>query len=188
MSFAIVLSILAGLAVYGLSAYNGLVTLRQQLRQAWDDVDVLLVQRHDELPKLFAVCARHLPLEPETLQRVTKARASVFHAAGRRDVAAVGAAESLLRPDLGQLFAALENHPALQADGSFQHLRVRIARLEGSIEERREVYNGAVNLYNVRLGRWPGAIVARMFGWCDATLLEFTGRQRHGAGGEARPG
>jgi len=188
MGFVIFLAILAAMAGYGLSVYNGLVALRQQVRQAWGDIDALLVQRHDELAQLLEACGRHLYDEQESLQRVTRARASVFQAAGGRDVAAVGAAESLLRSALAQLLAAVEDRPALQADGSFRQLRARVARRQGDIEDRRELYNGAVNLYNVRLGRWPGAMLARLSGLSDATPLEFTGPQRHRADGETRPG
>jgi len=188
MGFVILLAILAAMAGYGFSVYNGLLMLRQQVGQAWDEIDALLVQRHDELPQLFEACGRHLHDERDTLRRATKAHAVVFQAAGGRDVAAVGAAESLLRPALAQLLAAVEDIPALQADGSFCHLRARIARRESDIEDRREFYNGAVNLYNVRLSRRPGAIVAGLCGLHDATPLEFPGLQRPGADGETRSG
>ena len=188
MGLVILLAMLAAMAGYGFSVYNGLVMLRQQVGRAWDEIDALLVQRHDELPQLFEACARHLHDERDTLRRVTKSHAAVFQAAGVRDVAAVGAAESLLRPALAQLLAAVADIPALQADASLRHLRARIARREGDIEDRRELYNGAVNLYNVRLARWPGAIVAGLCGLHDATPLDFTGLQRPRANGETRSG
>ncbi len=188
MGLVILLVILAAMVGYGFSVYSGLVMLRQQVGQAWDGIDALLVQRHDGLPKLFEACGRHLPDQRDTLQRAAKAQAVVFQAAGGRDVAAVSAAESLLRPALAQLLASVEKIPALQVDGPFRQLRARIARCEADIDDRRELYNGAVNLYNVRLARWPGAIVARLCGLPDATPLEFTGRQRPRANGETRPG
>lgn len=175
MRLLLFLAIFAALGGYCLSAYRGLAVLRQRVADAWGEVDALLTRRHDELSPLFESCGRHLPGQRQTLQRAAKARDSVFAAAGRREVAAVGAAESLLRSGLGQLLAAADDHPALHADESFCRTRVSVERLLDDIAERRERYNGEVNLYNVRLCRWPGAIIARVLGLRDATLFEFTG-------------
>lgn len=178
MGFLVFLAIVAVLAVYGIGIYNGLVKLRENVKQAWANIDVLLVQRHDELPKLVETCKRYMQYEQETLERVMKARASVFQAAGKGDVAAVGAAESALRAGLGQLFAVAENYPQLKADESFRHLQSRISQLEESIADRRELYNAAVNLNNVRIHQFPDLIVARLFSFREATLLEFAAEQK----------
>ena len=177
MGFIIFLAVLAVVAVYGIGMYNGLVKLREAVKQAWSNIDVLLVQRHDELPKLVETCKQYMQYEQETLERVMKARASVFQAAGRGDVAAVGAAESALRAGLGQLFAVVENYPQLKADESFRHLQARITQLEESIADRRELYNASVNLNNVRIHQFPDLIIAQMFGFKTADLLEFTDEQ-----------
>jgi LemA protein len=177
MGFIIFLAVLAVVAVYGIGIYNGLVKLREAVKQAWSNIDVLLVQRHDELPKLVETCKQYMQYEQETLERVMKARASVFQAAGRGDVAAVGAAESALRAGLGQLFAVVENYPQLKADESFRHLQARITQLEESIADRRELYNASVNLNNVRIAQFPDLIVASLFGFKAADLLEFTDEQ-----------
>jgi LemA protein len=178
VGFLIFLAVLAVVAVYGIGIYNGLVKLREAVKQAWSNIDVLLVQRHDELPKLVETCKRYMQYEQETLERVMKARASVFQAAGRGDVAAVGAAESALRAGLGQLFAVVENYPQLKADESFRHLQARITQLEESIADRRELYNASVNLNNVRIHQFPDLVVARLFGFKTADLLEFTDEQK----------
>ena len=174
MGFVVFLAVLAIAVVYAIGIYNGLVKLREAVKQAWANIDVLLVQRHDELPKLVETCKRYMQYEQETLERVMKARASVFQAAGRGDVAAVGAAESALRAGLGQLFAVVENYPQLKADESLRHLQARITQLEESIADRRELYNASVNLNNVRVHQFPDVIVARMFDFKEAGLLEFT--------------
>ncbi len=178
MGFVVFLAVLAVLAVYGIGIYNGLVKLRENVKQAWANIDVLLVQRHDELPKLVETCKRYMQYEQETLERVMKARASVFQAAGAGDVAAVGAAESSLRAGLGQLFAVAENYPQLKADESFRHLQSRITQLEEGIADRRELYNASVNLNNVRIHQFPDLVVARLFAFKEATLLEFTEEQK----------
>jgi LemA protein len=174
MVFVVFLAVIAIVVVYAIGLYNGLVKLRESVKQAWANIDVLLAQRHDELPKLVETCKRYMQYEQETLERVMKARASVFQAAGRGDVAAVGAAESSLRVGLGQLFAVAENYPQLKADESFSHLQARITQLEESIADRRELYNASVNLNNVRVNQFPDVIVARMFDFKEAGLLEFT--------------
>jgi LemA protein len=165
-------------AVYFVRIYNGLVALRENVRKAWANIDVLLTQRHDELPKLVETCKRYMQYEQETLERVMQARSAVFRAQGRGDVTAVGAAEGQLRAGLGQLFAVAENYPELKADEGFRHLRTRISTLEESIADRRELYNDSVNLNNIRLATFPDLIVARMFEFRTAALLEFTEEQK----------
>jgi LemA protein len=165
-------------AVYFVRIYNGLVALRENVRKAWANIDVLLTQRHDELPKLVETCKRYMQYEQETLERVMQARSAVFRAQGRGDVTAVGAAEGQLRAGLGQLFAVAENYPELKADEGFRHLRTRISTLEESIADRRELYNDSVNLNNIRLATFPDLIVARMFEFRTAALLEFTEGQK----------
>ena len=92
--------------------------------------------------------------------------------------AAVGAAEDQLRQGLGRLFAVAENYPDLKADNSFRHLQTRISELEEAIADRRELYNESVNLNNIRIQTFPDLLVARMFEFKPAQLLEFTEEQK----------
>jgi LemA protein len=172
------LALLVVAAVYIVRIYNGLVALRENVRKAWSNIDVLLTQRHDELPKLVETCKRYMAYEQETLERVMQARSAVFAAQGKGDVAAVGAAEQQLREGLGRLFAVAENYPDLKADQGFRHLQGRISELENAIADRRELYNEAVNLNNIRIQTFPDLIVARMFDFRQSALLEFTEEQK----------
>lgn len=165
-------------AVYVVRIYNGLVALRENVRKAWANIDVLLTQRHDELPKLVETCKRYMQYEQDTLERVMQARAAVFKAQGSGNVAAVGAAEEQLRQGLGRLFAVAENYPDLKADDGFRHLRTRITELEEAIADRRELYNESVNLNNIRIQTFPDLLVARMFEFRPAQLLEFSAEQK----------
>jgi LemA protein len=165
-------------AVYVVRIYNGLIALRENVRKAWSNIDVLLTQRHDELPKLVETCKRYMQYEQETLERVMQARSAVFRAQGQGDVAALGAAEEQLRAGLGRLFAVAENYPALKADTTFAHLQRRISELEEAIADRRELYNDAVNLNNIRVQTFPDVIVARLFDFRQAALLEFSEAER----------
>jgi len=176
--FILFLALLVVAAIYVIRVYNGLIALRENVRKAWSNIDVLLTQRHDELPKLVETCKRYMQYEQETLERVMQARSAVFKAQGRGDVTALGAAEQQLREGLGRLFALAENYPDLKADQGFAHLRTRISQLEESIADRRELYNESVNLNNIRLQTFPDLIVARLFDFKASALLEFTEEQK----------
>jgi LemA protein len=164
--------------VYGVVTYNGLVQLKHNIAKAWANIDVLLKQRHDELPKLVEVCRQYKQFEQETLARVTEARARVAKAREAHDVPALGAAENLLRAGLGQIFAVAEAYPELKANEHFMQLQTRITALENSIADRREWYNESVNLHNVRIEQFPDLIVARMFGYTEQPLLQFSGAEK----------
>ena len=165
-------------AIYGVSLYNGLVACKHAVAKAWANIDVLLKQRHDELPKLVETCKQYMQHERTTLERVIAARSAVASAREQHDVGALGKAESSLRAGLGQLFALAENYPDLKANDSFQHLQQRISGLENAIADRRELYNEAVNLNNVRIEQFPDVMIARQFGFKAAELLQFTAEEK----------
>lgn len=178
----IILVILAALAaaaiVYLVGVYNGLVGLREGVKVSWANIDVLLKQRHDELPKLIDTCKRYMQYEQETLEKVMRARSSVSQAQASGDVAGVGSAEQRLRAGMGQLFAVAENYPQLKSDKTFRALQTRITALEESIADRRELYNEQVNLNNIRVQVFPDALVAGWFGFRGAHLLEFAAQEK----------
>ena len=171
---AVFLGLIVLALVYGVVTYNGLVQLKHNIAKAWANIDVLLKQRHDELPKLVEVCRQYKQFEQETLARVTEARARVAKAREAHDVPALGAAENLLRAGLGQIFAVAEAYPELKANEHFMQLQTRITALENSIADRREWYNESVNLHNVRVEQFPDLIIARMFSYTEQPLLQFS--------------
>ncbi len=158
---------------YTITLYNGLVRLRNGVKLAWCNIDVLLVQRHDELPKLVEVCKGYMQHERETLDRVVRARTSVEGARSAGNVASVSVAESALRSGLSSLYAVAEQYPDLKANELFRNLQTRISALETAIADRREVYNDAVNAQHVRLETFPDMLVGHMFQFVAAPLLEF---------------
>jgi len=178
ISSFIVLGAIAVIAVYGVTIYNNLVTLKHGVSKAWANIDVLLKQRHDELPKLVETCKQYMQYEQETLEQVMKARAAVSTAREQGDIGALGGAESQLRLGLGNLFAVAEAYPELKANENFQHLQTRISGLENSIADRREFYNESVNNNNVRIEQFPDVILARFFNFKSAELLEFTEEEK----------
>jgi LemA protein len=138
--------VLATLVVYIIVIYNNLVSLKHNISKAWANIDVLLKQRHDELPKLVETCKQYMQFEQETLEKVMAARSSVAQAQQQGDIPALGQAEGALRLGLGGLFAVAEAYPDLKADETFQHLQARITGLENAIADRREFYNESVNV------------------------------------------
>jgi len=174
----VVLAILLVAFVYFVGIYNGLVALRERVKQAWSNIDVLLKQRHDELPKLVDTCRQYMQYEQQTLERVMQARAAVSQARDAGNVSAVGAAEQQLRSGLGQLFALAENYPQLKANESFQQLQSRISALEESIADRRELYNEQVRLNNTRIDQFPDVLIARRYEFDAKPLLEFAAAEK----------
>ena len=166
-------AVIVGLVLYIISIYNHLVRLKHNVSKAWSNIDVLLKQRHDEIPKLVETCKQYMKFEQETLEKVMQARSQVSEARQSQDVAGLGLAEGALRMGLGQLFALAEDYPELRANENFQHLQGRISALENTIADRREFYNESANINNIGIETFPDLIVARLFGFGERDLLEF---------------
>jgi LemA protein len=174
MSTAIVFWVLVLIAlIYGVVIYNALVQIKHNVSKAWSNIDVLLKQRHDELPKLVEACRQYKQFEQDTLRMVTEARARVQAASQAQDIPALGLAEGALRAGLGQIFAVMEAYPELRANEQFNQLMQRISGLEDAIADRREFYNESVNINNVRIEQFPDNFVARLFGFGIRPLLTF---------------
>jgi LemA protein len=169
--------VLAIVVVYIIMVYNGLVSIKNNVSKAWANIDVLLKQRHDELPKLVDTCKQYMKHEQDTLEKVIQARSRVSDARESQNVAALGAAEGALRAGLGSLFALAEAYPDLKANEQFLHLQSRISGLENAIADRREFYNDSVNINNVRIEQFPDLVVARMFNFKAFDLLRFASEE-----------
>ena len=159
--------VFVGATGYVLSIYNGLVALKNNIARSWANIDVLLKQRHDELPKLVAVCERYMQHERSVFDRLSEARGALLKARG---VAERASAENDLTRALGQFFAVAEAYPDLKANTSFLQLQSRISELENQIADRREFYNDTVTTFNTRIQQIPDLYVAR---WCSYTPAEL---------------
>ena len=162
------------LLAHGVMLYNGLVQLKHAVAKAWANIDVLLKQRHDELPKLVETCKQYKQFEQATLQSVIEARSQVQAAREQQDVPALGQAEAVLRASVGRIFAVAESYPDLKANENFMQLQSRITALENAIADRRELYNETVNINNVRVEQFPDTVVAQLFRFDAKPLLEFS--------------
>ncbi|MEN8181821.1 MAG: LemA family protein [Myxococcota bacterium] len=157
-----------GTALYGVGIYNGLVSLKHAVDRAWANIDVLLKQRHDELPKLVDTVKGYMTHEREVLEGVTRARARMDQA---RTPEEKGDADGEVRGALSRLFAVAEGYPELRSDASFRLLQERISTLEESIADRREYFNHSVNALNVRIEQIPDVFLARALGLSPRTLF-----------------
>ena len=178
MSGVITLAVLAVVLVYFILVYNALVVVKNNVAKAWANIDVLLKQRHDELPKLVEVCKQYKQFEQETLQRVIAARSQVQTAREGQDIDALGKAEGMLRVGLGSIFAVAEAYPELKANEHFMQLQTRITGLENGIADRRELYNESVNIFNVGIEQFPAVLIANMFNFTGKPLLEFASAEK----------
>ncbi len=178
VSSIIFLGLLAAAVMYAVTIYNNLVSLKHSVSKAWANIDVLLKQRHDELPKLVETCKQYMAHEQGTLEKVIQARSAVSAAREKGDVKSLGPAESQLRMGLGNLFALAEAYPDLKANENFKQLQARISELEDAIADRREFYNESVNANNIRIEQFPDVVIARMMNFTARDLLEFTDEEK----------
>jgi LemA protein len=156
------------LVAYVVGVYNMLVRLINNIDKAWSNIDVILKQRHDELPKLVEVCNSYMIHERETLESVTKARTAYSTGLNIDDKAQ---AENQIVGALGKLFAVAEQYPDLKANQEFLAVQQRISALESTIADRREFYNDSVNLYNIAIEQIPTLWVAQEVGYSARPLL-----------------
>ncbi len=166
-STLIVLGVIAAIALWAVSIYNGLVALRQRVSQAFADIDVQLKQRHDLIPNLVETVKGYATHERETLDAVVKARNSAIAAQGP---AAQAAAENVLTGALRSLFALAEAYPDLKANTNFQQLQTELSDIENKIAAARRFFNNAVQEYNTAIEQFPAALFAASFGF---TRREF---------------
>jgi len=167
--------ILVAVVIYVITIYNGFVALKNNIERNWSNIDVLLKQRYDELPKLIKVCEGYMQHEQKTLEAVIKARSMTGQA--RTDQQKMQA-QNMLTDTLKSLFMVVEKYPDLKADKSFQQLGYRITELEDQIADRREFLNESVNIYNIRLEQFPDVIVARLFNFDKRELWQIDPEHR----------
>ena len=178
MATLIFFGFVAVMLFYSVNLYNHLVNVKHAVAKAWANIDVLLKQRHDELPKLVEVCKQYKQFEQSTLQKVIEARSQVQSARQKQDIPALGQAEGMLRMGLGNIFAVAEAYPELKANENFMQLQTRIISLENGIADRRELYNESVNINNVQIEVFPASIIAKMFNFGEKPLLEFSSTEK----------
>jgi len=169
-STIVVLAVIVIAVVWAVTVYNGLVTMRQRVNEAFADIDVQLRQRHDLVPNLVETVKGYAAHERGTLDDVVKARNAAVAAQGPAQQAA---AENVLSGALRQLFALSEAYPNLKANESFQQLQAELTDLENKIAASRRFFNNAVQEYNAGIQRFPAALFAGTFGFAQKDYFDL---------------
>lgn len=167
----IVLAVLALLVGWLVLLYNGLVSRRMRVDEAWSQIDVQLKRRHDLVPNLVNTVRGYMEFEQEVLTQVTEARANAV-AAGAQGPAGQAAAESALTDTLRSLFAVVENYPELRSNENVLALQEELTTTENQIAFARQHYNGTVRDYNTSIGTLPAAVVAGPLGFHEREFFE----------------
>lgn len=154
---------------YFVGIYNNLVTLKNDIDRSFSNIDVLLKQRHDELPKLIDTCKGYMQYEQKTLQAVTEARTAYLRASTPAEKTQ---ADNMVSGALKSLFAVAEKYPDLKANTNFMQLQGRITELEEKIAGQRGRYNEDVNDFNIRIAQIPANFVAGFMGLQPHALFQ----------------
>lgn len=162
----------AAVVGYVILAYNGLVRLRQMVKEAWSGIDVQLKRRADLIPNLIETVKGYAAHEKDTLREVTELRTRA-QAVPADNVAGRAAAEGLLGQALGRLMAVAEAYPDLKANENFRELQTTLGTIEGEIQMARRYYNGSTRDLNVKVESFPSNLIARQFGFAQSEYFEL---------------
>jgi len=173
--FLVFVLVAVGVVFYTVSIYNSLVRLKNDIDKAWANIDVLLKQRHDELPKLIDTCKGYMQYEQKTFELVTEARSAYQKAS---TVPQKAQADNMMTGALKSLFAVAENYPELKANNDFMQLQSRISEIEERIADRREFLNDSVNTYNIRIQQFPDMILAGLMNLKQRDFFKATEEDR----------
>ena len=164
----ILLVVLVVLAIIIISLYNGLVTARQKVKNAWSQIDVQLQRRFDLIPNFVEAVKGYMTHEKDTLTKVTELRTSW---AGASTVEEKAELNNQLSNTLKTIMAVSENYPDLKANQNFLDLQEELRNTENKISFSRQFYNDTVTMYNTKLEVFPSNIIANMFGFKSETLF-----------------
>lgn len=155
----VILVIVGILLIWAIGIYNGLITLRNRVKEAWSDIDVQLKRRYDLIPNLVETVKGYMAHEAGVFTKVTEARSMAMQATGTADKAK---AENVLSESLKSLFAVAESYPDLKASQNFSQLQDEISDTENKIQASRRFYNGQVRDFNTKIQVFPNNFFANM--------------------------
>jgi LemA protein len=178
----LLLIVAALLTFWAVGAYNRLIRLRNEIGNAFAQIDVQLKRRHDLIPNLVEVARKYMEHERETLERVTAARAQVIAATDLvkskpnqpGPIMSLGMAEGLLASAMGRFNAVVESYPELKADQRLKDLSEELTHTENKVAFSRQLFNDASLDYNNAAHQFPTNVVARLFGFHSASMLQAT--------------
>ena len=170
MGLIIVLAIIVIIILWMVGMYNGLVRLRNQVKNAWSQIDVQLKRRHDLIPNLVETAKGYMKHERETLDSITQARSHAVEASGVADQAK---AEGELSNALSRFMLVVENYPDLKASQNFLSLQEELSSTENKVGFARQFYNDQVQTFNTKIESVPTNIMANMFNFKQAEFFEI---------------
>ena len=170
LSLIIILAIIVILILWMFGMYNGLVRMRNQVRNAWSQIDVQLKRRHDLIPNLVETARGYMKHERETLEAITKARNLAVQANG---VAEQGKAEGQLNEAISRFLVVVENYPDLKASQNFLALQEELTTTENKVGFSRQFYNDQVQKFNTKIESVPTNVIANMFNFKQAEFFEI---------------
>jgi LemA protein len=165
----VILIILVAIVAWVVFAYNRLVSLRNQVDNAWRQIDVQLKRRHDLIPNLVEAVKGYMQFERDTLTQVVEARGKAVSAP---DQTSRMAAENQITAGLGKLLAVMENYPQLKADENVLKLQEELTTTENQLAFARQAYNDVVLDFNTRIQSFPSNIIANNFGFHPADYFK----------------
>ena len=157
----VVVLLFIGMVSWFFTVYNGLIHVKENIKKSWANIDVLLMQRSDEIPKLIKVLKSFVKHEKGMFDNVMDARKSYL---GADSITEKADADNQISDALKSVFALSEAYPELRSNDNFLNLQDRISGLENEIADRRELYNESVNNYNIRIQSLPDMVIANSMG------------------------
>ncbi|MFA6383376.1 MAG: LemA family protein [Parcubacteria group bacterium] len=171
----IILVIVVVIAAWLVMTYNGLITLKNRVDEAWSDIDVQLKRRYDLIPNLVNTVKGYAAHEKEVFEKVTEARARAMGAGTAQDKAQ---AENMLSNTLKSLFAVAEAYPDLKANQNFLELQRELTDTEDKIQASRRFYNGNVRDFNIKIEVFPNNLIAGMLNFAKREFFEAEGSEK----------
>ena len=170
MEIWIPVAVIALLLFWIIIIYNGLIALKNDVKNAWKQIDVQLKRRHDLIPNLVTVVKGYMDFERDTLERVTSARARAISAAGIREKIS---AENSLSEALSRLFAVIENYPVLKSNENVMQLQEELTTTENRIAFSRQLYNDLAANFATKIEVFPNNIISSLFGFHKAEFFSI---------------
>jgi LemA protein len=174
----ILLGVVAVVIVYIFFAYNSLVQLKEQIKEAWAQIDVQLKRRSDLIPNLIETVKGYAKHEKQVFENVTKARSSLLSAKGPEESAK---ANDMLTNAIGKLFAVAESYPELKANENFLQLQKELSDTEDKVAYSRQYYNTTVMDYNVRIKTFPNVLIANQLGFKEEEFFKTESAEERNA-------
>jgi LemA protein len=174
IALAVIAGVLLLVVLYVIGTYNVFVGLRNQVDNAWSQIDVQLKRRHDLIPNLVETCKGYMQHERGTFEAVTNARAQAM---GAKSVSEAAKAEGALGEALSKFMLVVENYPELKANQNFLAVQEELASTENKIAFARQAYNDQAMFFNNRIQMFPSNIVAGIFSFTKRDFFEISGAE-----------